>query len=160
MKFEHLIEINDLGDATAPIFTREQLWNGLVLRAEFPTIFLPNLDNCIITSRKLDSLTRTLQFGQMKVHDQVYFHFLDHVYYRVHKQGELPESTMRMTIEEPSPLHLSVRFSYRINQIESEEQENVLYEEYRRSAYVQADIETVNILRQMHLAGRLNNLLT
>lgn len=160
MKFEHLIEINDLNNTSAPLFTREQLWNGLVLRAEFPTIFITSLDNCIITARNLDSLTRTLQFGKMKVHDHVSFNFLDHVHYRVHKQGDIPESTMRMTIEEPSPLDLFVRFSYDLQQVEMDDKEKAIYEQYRRSAYIETDNETVNILREMHRAGRLNNLLT
>ena len=109
MKFEHLIEINDLNNPLVPRMTREQLWNGLVLRAEFPRLFISYLDSCVITSRDLDSLTRSLQFGDLKIHDHVHFNFLNYVHYQVHQQGEIPESSMRMTIEEPVRSALFIR---------------------------------------------------
>ena len=160
MKFEHLIEINDLNNSLVPRMTREQLWNGLVLRAEFPKLFVPYLDSCAITSRDLDSLTRTLEFGELKVHDHVQFNFLNFVHYQVPPQGEIPESWMRMTIEEPVPSALFVRFRYDDGHTEAEDLENATYNEFRRSAYVEADIDTIKILREMHEIGRLNNLLT
>ncbi|PRC90633.1 SRPBCC family protein [Solimicrobium silvestre] len=160
MKFEHLIEINDLNNPFVPMMTREQLWNGLVLRAEFPKLFVSYLDACNITSRDLDSLTRTLQFGDLKVNDHVHFNFLNFVHYQVHQQGEIPESSMRMTIEEPASQALFVRFSYDDGHTKAEDIENATYNEYRRSAYVEADIETVKILREMHDNGRLDSLLT
>jgi hypothetical protein len=160
MKFEHLIEINDLNNPLVPRMTREQLWNGLVLRAEFPRLFITYLDSCVITSRDLDSLTRTMQFGDLKIHDHVYFSFLDYVHYRVHQQGEIPESSMRMTIEEPAPSALFVRFFYDDGHTEQEDMENATYNDFRRSAYVEADIDTVKVLREMLDIGRLNHLLT
>ncbi|MEA5097780.1 MAG: AtaL-like protein, partial [Burkholderiaceae bacterium] len=51
MKFEHLIEINDLRNPTIAPLTRAQLWRGLVLRAEEPTWFMPHLDACEIIER-------------------------------------------------------------------------------------------------------------
>jgi len=160
MKFEHLIEINDLANPLVPRMSREQLWNGLVLRAEFPRLFVSYLDSCTITSRDLDTLTRTLQFGDLKVHDHVLFSFLNYVHYQVHHQGEIPESSMRMTIEEPFPAALFIRFSYDDGHTEVEDEENAVYNDFRRSAYIEADIDTVRILREMHNTGRLNNLLT
>lgn len=160
MKFEHLIEINDLNNPQFPIFTREQLWNGLVLRAEFPGLFSANLDSCIITSRDFDGLKRTLQFGDLTIHDQIQFNFLNYVHYQVPHQGEIPTSSLRMTIEEPSPSCLFVRFNYDSGHNTAEDKENATYDEYRRSAYVQADIETIAVLREMRSLGRLNNLLT
>ena len=159
MKFEHLIEINDLNNSLVPRMTREQLWNGLVLRAEFPKLFMSYLDTCVITSRDLDSLTRTLQFGELKVHDRVQFNFLSYVHYQVHRQGEIPESSMRMAIEEPAPSALFIRFSYDDGHTEAEDAENAVYNDFRRSAYIEADIDTVKIFREMHEIGRLNNLL-
>jgi len=160
MKFEHLIEINDSKNSLFPIFSREQLWNGLVLRAEFPKLFLTNLDECTITSRDIDGLTRDLHFGELTIHDRVHFDFLNYVHYQVPQQGEIPGSSLRMTIEEPAPLALFVRFNYDSGHTKAEDRENATYNEFRRSAYVEADIDTIKILREMHSMGRLNNLLT
>ncbi len=160
MKFEHLIEINDLNNPLVSRMTREQLWNGLVLRAEFPKLFINYLDSCVITSRDLDSLTRTLHFGDLKVHDHVQFNFLNYVHYQVHRQEKIPESYMRMTIEEPVASALFIRFSYDDGHGDDEDSESAVYNNFRRSAYVEADIDTVKILREMHDIGRLNHLLT
>jgi hypothetical protein len=40
MRFEHLVEINDPLMPLLTELTREQLWRGLVLRAEDPTQFI------------------------------------------------------------------------------------------------------------------------
>ena len=160
MKFEHLIQINDPNNPLIPALTREQLWNGLVLRAEYPKLFLPSLDACIIKSRDIDGLTRELQFGELTIHDRVHFNFLNFVHYQVHQQGDIPKSSLRMAIEEPEPSILFVRFSYDSGHTEAEDKENATYNKYRCSAYTEADIETIKVLREMHSMGRLNNLLT
>jgi hypothetical protein len=156
MKFEHLLEVNDPNNPLALPLTRAQLWNGLVLRAESPKLFMPNLDRCTITSRDENGLSRSLQFGELTVHDHVYFERLNFVHYQVHQQGSIPNSSMRMTIEEPVPSILFVRFNYDSGHTEAEDRENAMYNEYRCSAYVEADNETIRVLREMHRMGRLN----
>lgn len=54
MKFTHLIEINMPDNPLVMMITREQLWHGLVLRAEKPTLFVLGLDACEITTRSSD----------------------------------------------------------------------------------------------------------
>ena len=51
MKFEHLIEINDPRNPMIPLLTRDQLWQGLMFRAEDAVPFLPGLEDCIILER-------------------------------------------------------------------------------------------------------------
>jgi Domain of unknown function (DUF1857) len=55
MKFEHLIEINDPLNPLIDTITREQLWRGLVIRAESPKLFVPHLDECEIGERESGS---------------------------------------------------------------------------------------------------------
>ena len=43
MKFTHLVEINMPDNPLVMKITREQLWRGLVLRAERPTLFVMGL---------------------------------------------------------------------------------------------------------------------
>ncbi|GHU45455.1 hypothetical protein AGMMS50289_16720 [Betaproteobacteria bacterium] len=49
MRFEHLIQINDLNNPLQEFLNREQLWQGLWQRVEQPEIFLPGLDGCQIS---------------------------------------------------------------------------------------------------------------
>ncbi|MFZ6848859.1 SRPBCC family protein [Undibacterium sp. RuRC25W] len=156
MKFEHLIEINDVLNPIADFLTREQLWRGLVLRADSPKLFVPHLDETSIIDRTEASMTRTLRYGNLSVTDTVNFVHLEHVHYDVPAQGEIPPSSLRMIIEEPAHEHLFVRFIYENSaSVEQDEQEK-MYNEYRRSAYLEADIDTVRKIRELAQAGRLD----
>lgn len=156
MKFTHLIEINMPGNPLIAPLTREQLWRGLVLRAERPTMFLLGLDTCEITGREADGLTRTLRFGQLVVHDQVHFAPLDNVRYHVPQQDAIPMSDLTMTIEEPQPGVLFVRFEYDDHNPAQETDEESFYNDFRREAYKEADIDTIRMIRQLAQEGQLD----
>ncbi|MFZ6843562.1 SRPBCC family protein [Undibacterium sp. RuTC16W] len=158
MKFEHLIEINDLTNPLNDFITREQLWRGLVMRAESPKLFVPYLDECNITERTEARMTRTLRYGDLVINDQVNFVHLEHIHYDVAAQNDIPQSSLRMTIEEPVPEAFFVRFAYDDGHSEEEDAANEMYNDYRRSAYQESDIDTIRIIREMAEAGRLNAL--
>ena len=67
MKFEHLIEINDFTNPLTEVITREQLWRGLVLRAESPKSFMEYIDEVSITDRTEVSMTRSIRYGELVV---------------------------------------------------------------------------------------------
>jgi hypothetical protein len=123
MKFEHLIEINDILNPLAEVITREQLWRGLVLRAESPKLFVSYLDDALIEDRTEASMTRTLKYGELSVTDTVRFVHLEHVHYDIAAQGEIRQSSLRMTIEEPQPDSLFVRFQYDDGATEEQDKE-------------------------------------
>lgn len=156
MKFTHLIEINMPDNPLLARLTRDQLWRGLVLRAERPTQFQLGLDSCDITARSPQSLSRTLHFGQLVVHDTVHFLPKDEVHYQVPQQAEIPASDLRMTIEEPEPDVLFVRFEYDDHQADDESAEASFYNDFRREAYKAADIDTVRMIRQLAQEGQLD----
>lgn len=149
MKFAHLIEINALGNPLVTPLSRELLWRGLVLRAERPTLFLIGLDSCDILTRDETGISRKLQFGPLTIHDHVQFLPMQQVHYHVPRQGEIPVSDLTMTIEEPTPGALFVRFEYDDHIIEVENTDAAFYNEFRRSAYQEADIDTIRMIRQL-----------
>ena len=159
MKFEHLIQINDITNPTLPVLTRQQLWNGLVLRAEMPKIFVSYLDESQITERFEGGIKRALRYGELIIQDEVNYDFLNAVHYQVPQQGDIPKSSMYMTIQEPEPDALFVRFSYDSGHTDAEDIENETYNDYRRSAYVEGDIDTIKVLRELWGQGRLDNLM-
>jgi len=154
MKFSHLIEINDPLNPLIDPLTRAQLWRGLVLRAEKPRAFVPWLDRCNILDRSEASISRELHYGELIVHDRVTYVPQDQVRYHVPQQKDIPESTLTMTIEEPEPDILFVRFEYDDGTAEAAEMD-AFYNEFRRSAYQESDIDTIRIIRQMAEEGRL-----
>jgi hypothetical protein len=159
MKFEHLVEINDLENPGIEVITREQLWRGLVLRAESPKMFMSYIDQCAITDRTEVSMTRQVQYGSLLVTDHVSMAHSDFVHYQVPAQAEIPSSSLRMTIEEPEPGRLFVRFCYDDLRTEEESEEAKMYDAYRRSAYHEADVDTVRVIRELAEGGLLNALI-
>lgn len=156
MKFAHLIEINDPLNPLIEPLSREQLWRGLVLRAEQPKMFVPWLDECDILSRTPTTLERKLRYGDSVVRDHVTLLPSLQVHYHVPQQKDIPASDLNMTIEEPQPGFLFVRFEYDDNKPVEEDQANALYDEFRRSAYQEADIDTVRVIRQLAAVGSLD----
>src|SRR5437899_168125 len=135
MKFAHLIEINDLLNPLIDTLTREQLWRGLVLRAEAPKIFMPHLDESLITARTDSGMARELHYGDLVIRDTVQLTPLQQVLYLVPVQAEIPASSLAMTIEEPQPGALFVRFEYDDGHSAAEDKANEMYNDFRRSAY-------------------------
>lgn len=160
MKFEHLVEINDLTNPAIPVITRDQLWRGLIMRAESPQLFVDYIDECSITERSEVAMTRVLRYGELVIRDQVNFVHHTHVHYDVPSQKDIPQSSLRMSIEEPSPNALFVRFEYDNGQTEQQDKENEMYDAYRRSAYEEADVDTVRVIRDLAESGRLDSLLS
>jgi hypothetical protein len=156
MKFAHLVEINDPNNPLIDMLTREQLWRGLVLRAAEPRIFVPWLDRCLILERSEHELARELHYGELIVRDRVRFLPQQRVIYEVPPQKDIPASQLTMTIEEPQPEIYFVRFEYDDGNAEATDNAEAMYEDMRRSAYQEADIDTIRVIRQMAEEGRLD----
>jgi hypothetical protein len=156
MKFSHLVIINDPLNPLIDPLTAQQVWRGLVLRAEKPEMFVPWLDACTITGRSENGLERELRFGDVRIHDQVTFHPPVQVHYQVPAQKDIPLSSLSMRIEEPQQGVLIVRFDYADDSPETAGTAEDLYNEFRRSAYEEADIDTIRLIRQLAAEGRLD----
>jgi len=157
MKFSHLVEINDPLNPLIDSLSREQLWRGLVLRAETPTDFVPYLDRCDILERSALSMSRELHYGELVVRDHVSFLPQQQVVYDVPPQEDIPASRLTMTIEEPQPDIFFVRFEYDDGASDAADTADAFYNEYRRSAYQESDIDTIRTIRQMAESGRLGD---
>jgi len=153
MQFEHLIEINDPLNPLIDALTRDQLWRGLILRAEAPKLFVPWLDECTLQSREETCIKRVLRYNDLHIHDTVTFIPQESVHYAVPAQGDIPDSSLVVSIEEPQLGALFVRFVYNDGKVEDDM--DAFYNEFRRSAYKEADIDTIKIIRQLAEEGRL-----
>ncbi|SAL63472.1 hypothetical protein AWB71_03641 [Caballeronia peredens] len=150
MNFEHLIQINDPLNPLVDTLTREQLWEGLVLRAEQPQLFVLGLDSCNILSRDGDVMERELHYGQAVVRDRVTLTPGSNVRYDILPTAEYVGGSLTMTIEEPDELQLFLRFTYSTTLPENanpspDERQT---QEIVKSAYRESDIDTVRLIRQ------------
>ena len=156
MKFEHLIEINDPLNPLIDTLTHEQLWRGLVLRAESPKLFVPHLDECHILERTDKGFRRTQRYGELVIEDTVVLEYPDRIRYEVAPQGEISKSSLTMTIESHGTARLYVRFEYEDAHNALEDEANKMYDDFRRSAYQESDIDTIRVLRELAEQGRLD----
>ena len=155
MKFTHLVEINDPLNPLIEPLTRDELWRGLMLRASFPKLFVPWLDACDVAHRSVGAIDRELRYGDVIVRDHVTFLPQLQVQYRVPAQNDIPQSRLNMTIEEPQPGALFVRFEYDDDSPDVPGTTEAFYNEFRRSAYEESDIDTIRMIRQLSSEGRL-----
>jgi hypothetical protein len=153
MRYQHLVQINDPLDSRIEPLSREQLWRGLVVRAERPARFLIGLDECRIVNRSGNTLQRQLRFGTLQVHDRVTLEPPVQVRFDVEPCGEVAGASLVIRIEEPQPGQLFLRFEYSLKATTDDAAGEL--DEYRKSAYREADIDTVRMIRQLAASGVL-----
>ena len=74
----------------------------------------------------------------------------------VPQQNEIPASDLKMTIEEPAAGALFVRFEYDDHQESGNDAEAEFYNNFRRDAYKESDIDTVRKIRELAMEGQLD----
>ncbi|HEY8024068.1 MAG TPA: SRPBCC family protein [Burkholderiaceae bacterium] len=157
MQFHHLVEINDPLNPLIDPLTRSQLWRGLVIRAEDPRLFMPHLERCELSERTEASIARVLHYGNVSIRDTVVYFPQLKVVYQVPQQIDIAASTLTMTIEEPADGRLLVRFDYQDDAAEPSGGMDAFYNEFRQSAYKEADLDTIGLIREMAADGRLGD---
>ena len=155
MNFSHLIQVNDPTNLLIEALTREQLWNGLVLRAERPALFVLALDEVHILERNEHTLIRELRFGKAKIRDKVCFENLQQVRYDTDADGDIPAATLVMRIEEPQSGQLFVRFEYETPGGLGQGDEDEFYSGFVKNAYMKADLDTIFNIRRLVDEGQL-----
>lgn len=153
MKFEHLIQINDPENPLIDTLTRDQLWQGLLHRVENPVPFLPGLESCTILERAADTLLRELDFGPAVIQDRVTLAHMVSVRFDIQPSEAHPGGSLCISIEEPEPTFLFLRFAYQTTLATNPNSEERAYIEYVKSAYHQSDVDCVRIIRTLAAGG-------
>ncbi|WP_417529499.1 AtaL-like protein [Marinobacter lipolyticus] len=146
MQFEHVIQVNDLTDQSIANLTRKQLWDGLVSRATAPEHYVIGLGDYELDWQDDKRLKRSLELPGLMVEDLVTFQEEESVHYEILPTATVPGGNLTMTIEEPEPESLFVRFSYCARYVD-EIGEELPYDLFVQQAYVAADIDTIQIIR-------------
>ena len=159
MRFEHLVQINDPLMPLLETLTREQLWRGLVLRAEDPTQFILGLDAAHIRSRHesagVTELERTLDFGSFRVDDRVRLVPGKRTEIHTAPGPTWPASRMTISIEEPQPELLFLRFIYESDEVVGQDELDRVTLALREQAYESSDLDTVVRIRALAEQGQL-----
>jgi len=156
--FEHLVQVDDPLREPATL-TRAQLWQGLVRRAVDPTAFVLGLKSATIRARRRsgdgEELDRTLDFGTFTVDDTVRLEPPHRSRTRIAASARFAASTLNITIEEPHPGALFLRFVYEFAGAPDAAPDDPMADELRRQAYRSADHDTMEQIRALARRGAL-----
>ncbi|AMC35737.1 SRPBCC family protein [Janthinobacterium sp. B9-8] len=152
MQLEHLIAVNDPSNDFA--LSRATLWQGLVLRAEAPDLFMAHIDSVEIIERSDIHLLRKITIGAMQIQDRIHLVNELHVRYDTEPSEQHAGGTLLMKIEEPESNMLFVRFHYQTPMDDQGEEEE--YAKYLKAAWQQADLETIRKIRELAAEGRFD----
>jgi hypothetical protein len=147
MRYEHLVQINDLTRPDLPVLGRGQLWLGLLARAERPAVFDPSIDSSRVLRRDGPQLERELLRGSRATRETVRLAVDSSIEIGIGAGTEFEGSSLRISIEEPQPQALFLRFIYQLvgpaTPVDEAEQCAL------RQAYYYADLETVHRIRTL-----------
>ncbi len=166
MRFEHLVQINDPLLPLLDELSREQVWRGLVLRAEQPLQFILGLEGFAVRAREEQrarvTLARTLDFGSFCVRDRVHLTPMQETQIQTEAGASWPASRLTIRIEEPGPEQLYLRFIYEFDDDAGDapgaralDELSAQTLELRRQAYRASDLDTVKRIRDLAEQGQL-----
>ncbi|WP_255989882.1 SRPBCC family protein [Chitinolyticbacter albus] len=158
MRYEHLIQINDLSDPLAIPLSLESLWQGLLHRARQPQDFLHHIEGVSIRDERDGYFEREIDFGTMRVIDHVTFTPQQRIHFATQASAHHGASSLTVTIEQPQAGALFVRFAYDTALPEQgmNERDDGYYADYVKSAYREADIDAIRRIRELFQQGSLH----
>ena len=155
MKFQHVVQINHPQNPLIAPLTREQVWRGLVMKAENPLLFVPTLDSFELLARDSHWIERELHFGRLVVRDLISFELSQRMRQETEANGEIPAATLLISIEAPDESQLFVRFDYASHPPNGAPPVDPLYQGFIEQAYVAADTDAIRTIRRLVVEGKL-----
>jgi hypothetical protein len=153
MRYEHLIEINDPLSAANDPLSREDLWQGLMLRAYSPQKFALGMEGAIVAELSRDAATtvlaRTLDYGVFKVNDTVTLRSGAAMITDVAASDGVAKGRLTITIEEPAASRLYLRFLYELDEADATSGWDATTAALREQAYFASDMDTVAQIREL-----------
>lgn len=150
MQFEHLVQVNDINDSSDFYITRSQLWQGLLLRAREPNLFLEAVESFVLLEDGDNYLKRELNFPGSVVNDEVFLNPENDVRYKIVTEQGMPAASLDMFIEEPEENSLFVRFVYQVEGQDGAESQ-ASYDSVVQQAYVNTDLDSIRLIKQRYM---------
>ena len=114
VRYEHLVQINDLERPDIPVLERSGLWLGLVARVERPALFDATVDATRELGRNGSRLERDVKRGASTTRETVTLRPGESIEIRIGAGTDFDGSALTVAIEEPAPRALFLRFTYEL----------------------------------------------
>lgn len=146
LEFEHLVQVNDLTNSNINALSRSQLWRGLVMRAQNPEKFIRSLD-CKTKLLGENEFLRTINAGGSTFCERVELFPEERIHTSTLSDRDQIKAESTTSIEEPESGYLFVRFKYKRELDENDDQIDV--GEHLKAAYVQVDRDAIAMIRML-----------
>lgn len=146
LEFEHLVQVNDLNDTNLTPISREELWQGLVLRARNPQKFNRSLE-CTAKPLGQNEFLRTIKVGNSQFCEHVVLYPEQKIHTSTVAEIDQIAAESVACIEEPVSGFLFVRFSYKRELDDPSHEVDV--GEHLKSAYAQLDRDAIAMIRSL-----------
>jgi hypothetical protein len=149
------LPVNDRNNPPQVILTRDQVWQGLVFKAENAVPFVPGMTVCEVLERSGQELVRECVYKGDRLRERVTFHPQRAVDFE-RLSGNV-RGTIRNEIEEDEngALHLRFTFSLAVQGIAHNSPEEHAYATAMEGDYVRAIGATLTTIRQLVAEGKL-----
>jgi hypothetical protein len=149
IELSHAVLVNDPADPDAPVLTRDDVWEGLVMKAENALPFVPKMEKCEVVERKDNYILRDIRFGGDDLREEVTLTPKSKVEFRRVEGRVLGLITNEILENSAGELELEFSFSLEIEGVEHGSREERDYEETMRDAYMGAVGATLGAIRKM-----------
>jgi hypothetical protein len=157
IELSHTVLVNDPAASEAPVLTRDDVWEGLVMKAENALPFVPKMEKCDVVERKDNYILRDIRFGGDDLREEVTLTPKTRVEFRRVAGRVLGLITNEILDNSDGELELRFSFHLEIEGVDHGSREEREYEENMRDAYMGAVSATLGAIRKMTLeraAGR------
>jgi len=148
IELSHSVLVNDAADADAPVLTRDDVWDGLVMKAENALPFVPKMDKCDVVEQRENFILRDIRFGGDDLREEVTLTPKTKVEFR-RVQGRVLGTIKNEILENAKgELELEFSFALELEGVKPGSQEEIDYEENMRDAYMGAVVATLGAIRK------------
>jgi hypothetical protein len=141
--------VNGPDDPEAPSLTRDDVWDGLVMKAENALPFVPKMEKCDVVEQRENFILRDINFAGDDLREAVTLTPKSKVEFRRVEGRVLGRITNEILGDTPDDLELKFSFALEINGVEAGSKEEKEYEENMRGAYEGAVVATLGAIRKL-----------
>lgn len=141
--------VNDPAEPDAPTLTRDDVWDGLVMKAENALPFVPKMEKCDVVEQRENFILRDVNFAGDDLREAVTLTPKSKVEFKRVEGRVLGTITNEIFGDSAEDLELKFSFALEINGVEAGSKEEKDYEENMRGAYEGAVVATLGAIRQV-----------
>jgi Domain of unknown function (DUF1857) len=148
IELSHSVPVNDPDDPDTPVLTRDDVWDGLVMKAENALPFVPKMEKCDVVEQRENYILRDIRFGGDDLREEVTLTPKTKVEFR-RVEGRVLGLIKNEILENANgELELKFSFALELDGVEPGSQEEIEYEENMRDAYMGAVVATLGAIRK------------